>query len=495
MSYLDPQELQNIWDDDRLDRSSEAKLLADYIRSVAKRDFAREDRGGFTIAVDADYGFGKTFFLKRFAKQMKLSHPVAYVNAWVDDITDDPLAALIVTLEEALAPLAAENNTIKSRLEQIRTKAWNVSKAVGYGLMRRGLTFVLTEAGTAITESAFNDSSSASTTDVGSNKETKRAADEFVSGAADDMTANNSNPSTYMNERINTYKSAKQAIDDIKEDLTTILEALPTEKELPLVIIIDELDRCRPTYAVKILEQINHLFDVPGVVFVLGFNGMQLSHSIAGAYGQSFDGQAYLNRFINRYFVLDTPNQTKLIRELLDNAGVDQERLRHSGGGVFLVEGNDNQEIETSVIIAKLMFSYGLKPRASFEVVDVLQTSMALIGNGSILTGYLLPLIVNYVKDRQSDPEIRDSEQHLDLNYKRFGSIGNSSTLIDYLEYARDLQNYVGDSVQEIESQSNGNIAGAKRHVCNVKETRTDANPFGDPKNYRKLLQSVCKFE
>lgn len=51
------------------------------------------------------------------------------------------------------------------------------------------------------------------------------------------------------------------------------------------MFIIDELDRCRPRYAVEVLEQIKHLFSVPGIVFVLSIDKVQLGNAIRGFYG------------------------------------------------------------------------------------------------------------------------------------------------------------------------------------------------------------------
>ena len=79
----------------------------------------------------------------------------------------------------------------------------------------------------------------------------------------------------------------------------TGLSAGPEPSEYPLLIFVDELDRCRPDYAIKLLEQMKHLFSVPGVIFVLAINGEQLNHSIRAVYGAGFDSARYLRRFID----------------------------------------------------------------------------------------------------------------------------------------------------------------------------------------------------
>ena len=69
-----------------------------------------------------------------------------------------------------------------------------------------------------------------------------------------------------------------------------------------LFILIDELDRCRPTYAIKLLERVKHMFETDQVVFVIATDTSQLKHSIRATYGGEFDAQTYLQRFFDRTF-------------------------------------------------------------------------------------------------------------------------------------------------------------------------------------------------
>ena len=78
-------------------------------------------------------------------------------------------------------------------------------------------------------------------------------------------------------------------IKQMKAALAEVVSSLESkDRSAPIIIVIDELDRCRPTYAIKLLEEIKHLFDVPGLVFVFGMHGDQLAHSVKAAYGAEF---------------------------------------------------------------------------------------------------------------------------------------------------------------------------------------------------------------
>lgn len=87
----------------------------------------------------------------------------------------------------------------------------------------------------------------------------------------------------------------------------------------PLIFIIDELDRCNPHYAVKTLERIKHLFNIPNIVFVLSIDKEQLSNSVRGYYGSDLiNADEYLKRFIDIEYTLPDPNVDSFSKYLYD---------------------------------------------------------------------------------------------------------------------------------------------------------------------------------
>ena len=85
----------------------------------------------------------------------------------------------------------------------------------------------------------------------------------------------------------------------LKEQIEEFLSSLLPEHGDRLVIFVDELDRCRPLYAVKILERIKHYFSNEKITFVLSVNISELQHTIKRCYGESFDACRYLDRFFD----------------------------------------------------------------------------------------------------------------------------------------------------------------------------------------------------
>ncbi|WP_201512977.1 KAP family P-loop NTPase fold protein [Psychrobacter alimentarius] len=90
----------------------------------------------------------------------------------------------------------------------------------------------------------------------------------------------------------------KEVFRDFRKSLSQ-LATQASNQDIPLVIIIDELDRCKPSFAVEILEKIKHLFLVEDVIFVLSMHHEQLEESIKKVYGQNINAHTYLQKFID----------------------------------------------------------------------------------------------------------------------------------------------------------------------------------------------------
>ena len=106
-----------------------------------------------------------------------------------------------------------------------------------------------------------------------------------------------------------------------------------TNQQGPLIVMIDELDRCRPSFAVEFLETTKHLFAVDQVVFVLAVNRKELAHAVKALYGNDFDADRYLRRFFDIDFRLPEPvrGRENYIDVLLDSTEIEDPVVRNSG--------------------------------------------------------------------------------------------------------------------------------------------------------------------
>ncbi|WP_269719437.1 P-loop NTPase fold protein [Aeromonas veronii] len=120
------------------------------------------------------------------------------------------------------------------------------------------------------------------------------------------------------------HKERYESIQHLKKEIRQWVEGAVAlgngELDYPAFILIDELDRCRPSYAVEMLETIKHIFDIPKVVFVLATDTEQLQHAVKVIYGADFNAHTYLSRFFSRRFSLLAGSKRLFIESNLSNS-------------------------------------------------------------------------------------------------------------------------------------------------------------------------------
>ncbi len=258
---------------DRLERARYAEFLNNYLAAEGKQR-------NYVLNLNAEWGAGKTWFIKRWYMELKGHYPTIYIDAWQQDFSDDPLltviSSIIDQLRDATGNKVAIPDSIKSKL---------------LGLLKVGGKLVLKS---AIKKAGWEDS------DFSVEGED---ADKLV----DTLCSNHK-------ERYESIQYLKQEIRQWVEGAVGLSEG---ELDYPAFILIDELDRCRPSYAVEMLETIKHIFDIKGVVFVLATDTEQLQHAIKVIYGDGFDAESYLGRFFHRRFTLSTISRREFIQQAL----------------------------------------------------------------------------------------------------------------------------------------------------------------------------------
>ena len=483
----------DIWKGDLLDRRIEAEQLIAYIESVAASPNPREDKQAYTIAVDAEYGEGKTFFLRRLAETLKSDHPVAFVDAWADDLSDEPLTALAATLQDALAPIA-DNEQIQDQIKSFIRKSGKVAKIAASGLLRRALALVITETAVGLLQEALEDSG------IEANALDKHPAQDVASGAASDAIgeAEEKPPLALMETRVNEFNAGKAAVDEMKESLATIVASLADHRlSKPIIIVIDELDRCRPTYAVKLLGEIKHLFDVQGLVFIMALNREQLGHSIAGSYGPGFNGLAYLRRFIDRQYQLATPSLKKLSEYLCRSAGLPGDRFEYPTIG-----RNDSKPtgVHHSELIAEYTLAYGLGARDLYQVIDMVRTSVALTDRGLHLA-FLLPLIIGRIKglpEGELPVIVRTSSWTFRIGRDYWNNETNDIPIDTLARQYLDAMHYSYEELKQavnVDPRPYGfNAVSQSRDIYQSRDINAVEQPLSAVESYPRLVNAVGRF-
>lgn len=477
--------VDSIWRDDLLGRRSEAEVLIGYLESASDRPGILSDGRAFTIAIDGSYGVGKTFFLRRLAKQLELSHPVAFVDAWGDDLSDEPLTALAATLKAAIEPLLKKPE-LRSKWASFMSKTGEVAKIAGAGLFRRGLSVLIT--GGAVDAASGVISSSSEAVKDAINDGLAEASQGVVDDAAQGL--KRVPPQRVMEDRILEFEKGQSAIREMKASLAAIVSALTDQPlKAPICIVIDELDRCRPTYAIKVLEEIKHLFDVPGLVFIFGLHGDQLAVSISGAYGPGLDGKSYLRRFLNRRYALREPDLEPLVAVLFKESCLKAGQFMYPR---VSPAHRQTSEIEPTRLIAEFMRAYALGARDAFELIDILQTCSALADPYPLHLEYLLGLIIGHIRNEPSGslPPISRPfpwQFHAPDADGRFASNSVESHLAEFQRVVTLSRQAVVDAM----NTQGGEIA---ERVIHSRERDSALSGISRPEHYPRLLSTVARF-
>lgn len=315
--------LDELWADDLLGRRAEAELLEEVLVMEAG-EFERLGREqAFVLAVDAAYGEGKTFFLTKLRQHLAKKHPVAFVDAWADDTSDEPLLAIMSAINEALEPYLKSGAKTRSWLKGATAAALPIIGKLAIGA---GKTALRNRVGENISDeiSALVDE-----------KSKPSVAEQVIDEAIDEAANNISSLADKLGaEMLAAYKERQQSKATFKRNMRGLVAGLNNDTKgltKPLFVIIDELDRCRPDYAIKVLEEVKHLFDIPGVVFIIAMHGDQLEHSITAIYGAKFEAKSYLHRFFARRYTLRRLTMKELISSRILADELDQIDWNYPG--------------------------------------------------------------------------------------------------------------------------------------------------------------------
>lgn len=244
------------FEDDILGRKAISKQLSELIERIETPT---------VFALDDKWGSGKTYFLKRWVaahkKENSGSAITVYFDAFENDYLSDPLISIISAVSERIP---SQQEAILTRWKSAAKKIAKPTLNIALALATCGAKQYLDEIGGALADAVSSEA---------------RDAAKDLWGAE---------------------KERKDAVISFKALLVNLTEA----QNAPIVIVVDELDRCRPDYALSVLEVIKHFFAVPKVHFILGVNSAALENSVKARYGADIDAEKYLRKFINVSFSL-----------------------------------------------------------------------------------------------------------------------------------------------------------------------------------------------
>lgn len=251
--------------------------------------------GPYSIALNGSWGSGKTFFVKqakmvldaynkdfnmpemnqfmikgliKFPEQKIKNQYCIYYDAWKNDCDMDPIYSLICSITAGYEYFNKRGIVDKKKIADL---GFDIIKSIIHFIPNSAVRMIL------------------SILPLDKIKEDLK----------------NTNPLSSVKEQI-----------ELEGKIQEFFRNLRAEKEERIIIFVDELDRCRPDFAVQLLERIKHYFDLENITFVFSVNCEQLVQTIKKFYGEEFDAGRYLGRFFDQVIPLpqaELPNYfTKL---------------------------------------------------------------------------------------------------------------------------------------------------------------------------------------
>jgi len=267
------------FENDLLGRKEPIEILTRLVRTL---------EGPTVLAVDASWGNGKSTFVRIWAEYLrKRGFPTVEFNAWKTDYTRDPFSALSSELMEGLGGTNADD-PIAEKLAKL--------KEAGKEVLRRSVPGVV-----RLATAGILDISPLLEQELG----------QVLASFAEKR----------LTEYVETQNSVRKFNAALKDAAKTLSAS---HEDRPLVIFVDELDRCRPSYSIELLEIAKHFFAVDHIVFVLAVNRAELANSIKGQYGSEFDASGYLRRFIDIDFRLPDPDRRAFVSSIIAHTGLDE---------------------------------------------------------------------------------------------------------------------------------------------------------------------------
>ncbi len=416
----------------------------DLLKSIISNQ--KDNETGYSFAIDGEWGSGKTWILQELEKQLLEEKDNKYLifhyNAWENDFYDEPLVAILSVMIECLKK---QKTKVKDSVKKVVTSSINA----------------LTKVAGTIIEQKWK-----------------------------------VNP----NDIIESVKDSGKALGDVKLTKSDFNNMLPLEnalkqvkgvitkvsKELHIIIIVDELDRCLPEYAIKVLERLHHICNEISVIQILAINKKSLADSISKVYGKDFshnnEADAWTNIFFESYLqkfvdiIIPLPNgkiDTKV--EVLN--GLEKNYtpyIRPSNDGHELIKLDDDF---LAIFISSLM--NGIPKRLQEKIFKQVALCHKLsLQSGvqyneeqmtyAILIYEILSCISRFVYHAKDNCKFIINNDYYTLDFYNGISLSVIPETFEYATFQKNLQNFLNYPVNHFED-----IEGRHRYAFEIFDTKS----------------------
>lgn len=227
---------------DYLSRQPFIKLLKNIIENQSKNN------NGYSIAIDGDWGSGKTWILDALESQLSSDeYLIFHYNAWENDFYEEPLVALLSVMIEKLNEVAKQKSLYESVVTELLKEAASDLEILAVGIAKY---FIKIDIDKSI-------------------KNKKNLFNRIKQG-------------TKIANDIDSMLPLRKTLAEIREVIKNLAE------KLKILLVVDELDRCLPEYAIKVLERLHHVCNKMQVFQIISIDKFNLADSICKVFGKNF---------------------------------------------------------------------------------------------------------------------------------------------------------------------------------------------------------------
>lgn len=334
-----PPELE-IGDREGFDPKKDIFQRAEFGKGIA--NLLGESSDPLIIVLDAPWGMGKTTFIRMLSGHLRNQNfPVIYFDAFKNDHVDNGFLAIAGEIIRTSKELNQDGSTKHKAFVKAAARAGGI-------LLRMGAKIGVKAATLGAIDAADFEGLKSVANDVA--KEASTKADEYVESLL-----------KLQSQEHETIENVRRTLSELAGSLPEV-ESDSNEARKPVVFIIDELDRCKPTFALELLEKIKHVFSIPNVHFILATHLSQLESTVRFSYGSDTDAKTYLQKFYNIILHFPEPSVYRNERHISKYINYLSQALELSSDDMSFVENvaeaqqlslRTIERIATTIAIAK----------------------------------------------------------------------------------------------------------------------------------------------